>query len=763
MSSSSESAEAVLATVIAARRRIDHLTTRHLPAQRALALEIRRTVGASREREQVMMLSRLLDRRLEMIRGSLSQPLRPTLPISEESPVVPMAPLSPEPSPQRGLRTIPLNGGDPDDVTLTDSDRVRLILDAEDLDADEPGVDEPGADAPGASLAGITEQPLAPLFDEDDIPLGDGGQEEDTVEYAPEAVAQPEVAVEETVIEDDIAWIVDGRRPPGFEDDVHSPAPVQSADPNAFLNALEDIQVEEHSALSPEEELDRLVLEELERARAELIRSSESELVSEEPTGDEDEDADIRHLFTDESDSDDLVSDSGLVSDSDLVSDDHAPDEESAFPAAVEDFSHLVIDDDEQHEEPPSAAPPLVYTEASAPLVLEDEDPESTEDHAHDNLVIDEPAAINLDSLVLDSLVLDSSTTSSNATDDLVIDDDISLDDDDISLDDDDVSLVSAHPDSRAARGAPRSIDEGLEESTVLMDSNELSRILAAETAAPRAVSARMPVLEDDFDNDFDGDDEFDGDDALEQPRGAAIQLLGSGQARTLGHTLELEAADEEEDDFADEWDSDEDSDEVSRTGELSISFEEEYEDEPIIPQLTESPSVSPATPEAAQYAAQIDVDDISRGLAQAREVEAHGDLQNAIILYGDVIDLDPTSAEARMGRGRCMMELGDYAAAVSDFQRAEDLQPTSAEPALGMGDLFYARKDYSRAIEFYTQAINLDASQVLARVRRGMCFFYKKNNQKALVDLERAYAMDPSIPGLSASISQVSKAMHRR
>ncbi|MDG1481201.1 MAG: tetratricopeptide repeat protein [Myxococcota bacterium] len=799
MSSSSESAEAVLATVIAARRRIDHLTTRYLPAQRALAFEINRTVGASREREQVMMLSGILDRRLEMIRGGLSQPASPTPPRTEPSPSTPTAERSPEPSSPRGLRTIPLNGGDPDDVTLTDSDRVRLILDAEDLDAEELRAEDLRAGERIADLEDPAERRRSPVLDdEDDIPLGDGGQEEDTVEHA-----SPETVVEETAVEDDIAWVVDGRRPPGFDDNDHSPPPAQSADPNSFLNALEDIQVEEHSALSPEDELDRLVLQDLERARAELVledlerNRAEQALISEEPARDDDEDADIRHLLTDESDlSDSDLSDSDLsdsdLSDSDLSNSDLSnsdlsnsdlsdsdlsdsgpsdpsdsdlsnsdpsdsdlsdsdpsnsdpsglvsdgevsgdevrtlEDENSSSPA-VEDFSHLVIDDDERLDEVVGGSPSLVYTEASSPLVFDEEATEYVGDNDHDSLVIDDSDDINLDNLVID----DGDTA------------------DDISLDDDDISLVSAHVDSGSVHAPSRSVNEGLEESTILMDSSELSRRLAAETAPPRAISARMPLL-----------DEPEEDDELEQPRGAAIQLLGTGQARTLGHTLELESA-EEEDDFADEWDSDEDSEEVISTGELSISFEEEYEDEPIIPQLTESPSVSPATPEAVRYEDQIDEDDIARGLAQAREVEAHGDLQNAIILYGDVIDLDPTSAEARMGRGRCTMELGDYAAAISDFQRAEDLNPTSAEPAQGMGDLFYARKDYSRAIEFYTQAINLDAAQVLARVRRGMCFYYKKNNQKALVDLERAYAMDPTIPGLSASISQVSKAIHRR
>ena len=135
MSNASKSAEAVLATVVVARRRIDQLATRHLPIERALAFEIRRTVGFSAERQQIDVLSSIFDRRINFLRNSLysasSQRLSTALTESPEPASLPIEDIHDVPSP-RGLRTIALNGGDPDDVTLTDSDQVKLILDADD-------------------------------------------------------------------------------------------------------------------------------------------------------------------------------------------------------------------------------------------------------------------------------------------------------------------------------------------------------------------------------------------------------------------------------------------------------------------------------------------------------------------------------------------------------------------------------------------------------------------------------------------------------
>ena len=60
---------------------------------------------------------------------------------------------------------------------------------------------------------------------------------------------------------------------------------------------------------------------------------------------------------------------------------------------------------------------------------------------------------------------------------------------------------------------------------------------------------------------------------------------------------------------------------------------------------------------------------------------------------------------------------------------------------------------------KLYTQAINTNPQMVLARVRRGMSFFYRRDYNKALDDLERAKAIDPNMPGLSASINKVTRA----
>ena len=541
-------------------------------------------------------------------------------------------------------------------------------------------------------------------------------------------------------MEDDIAWVVEGRPLPSSEDEASAPplsAPEIDAD--SFLR-----EASHSDEVSPEDDLDRLVLEELKRAQGAMVSAPEPD-ADRDDDQDTDEDADIRHLLSDDDDVETPV---------------------SLNVAEGDDFSHLVIDDEAALNLPASEASDIAELTLDAepddaPLVVDegaDAVPLVIEEETNDDLVVeasDEVFRIETDRPEANS----SSSTDDVALDALESEDAASSDPDSIdyeepfgdllsegtpvedAVEEEATLLIDAATAAavEAVQSQAAHAEDGLEESTVLMDSSALLRALAPTPPPPSPLGQDL------------------------QPHGAAIQLLGTGQARTLGHTLELDSADYEED-FSSEWDSDEDSDEVSSTGGMSVTLEEEYEEEPLIPRLTDAHEViEDDVSDVASFVEDINQDDISSGLAQARDVENRGDLQNAIVLYGDVLDLDPTSVEARMGRGRCTMELGDYAAAISDFQRAEDLDPTSPMPTLEMGNLFYARKDYRRAIDFYTQAINLDPSQALARVRRGMSFYYRKEYQKALTDLERAYTMDSTIPGLTASINKVSRAMARR
>ncbi len=251
----------------------------------------------------------------------------------------------------------------------------------------------------------------------------------------------------------------------------------------------------------------------------------------------------------------------------------------------------------------------------------------------------------------------------------------------------------------------------------------------------------------------------------------AAVQILGVGKARALSPTLELgdaSGADEEP-----EYDDPADGDDPG----LRVSFEEpEYDAEPraAIPELTadvepDGESLVVVTQDGLQHRdgasvadADVDAGQLKNLLSDARAAEARGNLQEAVLHYGDLLSLQPSNLEAHLGRGRSLVELGDYAAAMSDFQRAEDIAPHSPDPIVEMGNLFFARKEYRKSITYYDQAVEMAPDHAMAWCRRGICHHYRKNHSQAFKDLQKAVSLDPDIPNLRKYVQMARKAMER-
>jgi len=206
----------------------------------------------------------------------------------------------------------------------------------------------------------------------------------------------------------------------------------------------------------------------------------------------------------------------------------------------------------------------------------------------------------------------------------------------------------------------------------------------------------------------------------------------------------------------------------------FSVSFEEPVEDDISnvhVPQLTDDGDSRPTAPTAAadpsiliERTRRADVGlteaEVRAFINRARDAEQKGDLTEAVVRYSDLLSTKAGVYDAHIGRGRCLMELGDYGAAMSDFHRADDIAPSSSEPIVEMGNLFFARKDYRRAIEYYDAAIERNPNDAMAWCKRGISHHYRKNSKQAFQDLQRAQTLNAEIPNLRQYIKMVRKAM---
>jgi tetratricopeptide (TPR) repeat protein len=195
----------------------------------------------------------------------------------------------------------------------------------------------------------------------------------------------------------------------------------------------------------------------------------------------------------------------------------------------------------------------------------------------------------------------------------------------------------------------------------------------------------------------------------------------------------------------------------------LSVSAEEPLAPvrEELAPVLMDEDSILPgvALPDPVKtHLEPVEAGRIEELLDLAERAMVKGDLKNAESAFSELLEYAPGHLAACIGRGRCQLDLGDYAAAMSDFKKAEDLDPNSPEPVVAMGDLYFARKDYTRAIELFDAAIELDGSHAMARCRRGISHYYKKNYRQAFNDLQRAYNLNPEIPNIRKYVQMAIK-----
>ena len=131
-----------------------------------------------------------------------------------------------------------------------------------------------------------------------------------------------------------------------------------------------------------------------------------------------------------------------------------------------------------------------------------------------------------------------------------------------------------------------------------------------------------------------------------------------------------------------------------------------------ITPTIAPSPTPTPRTPQT-RYDLQVEHEPRDPSLRVLRG-EAYLELSAlgpAMQDFGTAIGLDPTLAEAYLGRGRAEYILKEWTAALSDFDRAIEANSDLADAHAWRGFLLAEWGEYGRALEGLQQAVAVDAS----------------------------------------------------
>jgi tetratricopeptide (TPR) repeat protein len=127
----------------------------------------------------------------------------------------------------------------------------------------------------------------------------------------------------------------------------------------------------------------------------------------------------------------------------------------------------------------------------------------------------------------------------------------------------------------------------------------------------------------------------------------------------------------------------------------------------------------------------------------QGIECLDHGDFDNAIDCFTEVIRVDPAHELAYTYRGNTYLDLGQFDLAIGDFLKAIKLNPTAFTYSC-LGDAYLAKEHYGLAVADYTEAIRLDPNSFLAHSGRGSAYRIMGENELAIKDLRKALSLKP-------------------
>ncbi|MHA6853590.1 tetratricopeptide repeat protein [Ralstonia pseudosolanacearum] len=135
---------------------------------------------------------------------------------------------------------------------------------------------------------------------------------------------------------------------------------------------------------------------------------------------------------------------------------------------------------------------------------------------------------------------------------------------------------------------------------------------------------------------------------------------------------------------------------------------------------------------------------DLSPFCMRARGFLTQGRTDDALALYGDVLQVDPDNALAHADRGTAYAMLKKFDPALRDLERALALGYSEASTYCTIGTVYVELKKFQKALEYFTKAIALDENYPFTYYSRSNVLHELGATEAAIADLERCLGFNP-------------------
>lgn len=159
----------------------------------------------------------------------------------------------------------------------------------------------------------------------------------------------------------------------------------------------------------------------------------------------------------------------------------------------------------------------------------------------------------------------------------------------------------------------------------------------------------------------------------------------------------------------------------------------------------------------AFSEAIEADPKDAAAHVGRGRALVQLGEFPRAMRDLNKAVELDPSNARWWCQRGEARLQADDEDGALADFARAIELDPKLPDVYVARAALYFDRGDYHRAAADETRVIQLRPDDAQAYIQRAETYRLAQRLTEALADLTRADELrpnDPRIVGERAAVS---------
>ena len=130
----------------------------------------------------------------------------------------------------------------------------------------------------------------------------------------------------------------------------------------------------------------------------------------------------------------------------------------------------------------------------------------------------------------------------------------------------------------------------------------------------------------------------------------------------------------------------------------------------------------------------------------------------DAITIYGKIIELKPDWNSPYNNRGIAYDKKGEHDRAISDYNKALELNPREADAYINRGNAYNKKGSYDRAILDYDKALEINPMYAGAYNNRAVAYCRKKEYDKVWEDVHKAQGLGDQVhPGFLDALRKAS------